>query len=188
MKKRPILKVMLPLCFAVLGSCSIPSETQKIAVSSTHRPDASLAGQVLQEVNSYRRSHGAADLQMHAGLSALAQRHCEYLIRNRGKFGLYGKNVSHFGFEGRALVARERYKMINYCENVGAAFHPGKFAASNLVQLWSKSKDHEFNMRSDWTYTGIGAVVAEDGMVISTEIFASGSNSQLTTRQRFSGF
>jgi uncharacterized protein YkwD len=188
MKNRPILKVMISLCSLALGACSIPSETEKLPVSSARRPDASLVSQILQEVNTYRRNHGAADLQMHAGLNGLAQRHCEYLAQNRGKFGLYGKNVSHFGYEGRALAARERYKMINYCENVAAAVQPGKLAAPTLVKLWASSKDHEFNMRSDWAYTGIGVVVAEDGMVFSTEIFATASNSQLTNRQRFSGF
>jgi uncharacterized protein YkwD len=188
MKRKPILKVMMSLCFATLGSCVSPTGPEKIAVSSAQRPDNSLAAQVLQEVNSYRRSHGAADLQMHPGLNGLAQKHCEYLVQNRGKFGIYGKNVSHFGSEGRALVARERYKMTSYCENVAAAVHPGKVAAPTLVKLWSSSKDHEFNMRSAWTHTGIGVVVAGDGMVFSTEIFATMSNSQLATRQRLSGF
>ncbi|RYD29263.1 MAG: CAP domain-containing protein [Verrucomicrobiaceae bacterium] len=157
-------------------------------VSATLRPDSSLSGQVLQEVNSYRHSHGASDLQRHNGLDRLAQEHCEYLRQNRGKFGLYGKNVSHYGFEGRALAARERYQMFNVSENVAAANSPGKNAAPTLVKLWSESKDHDHNMRSAWTHTGVGVVVDSDGTVFSTQLFGTVSSSQMTMRERFNRF
>ncbi|MEO5913521.1 MAG: CAP domain-containing protein [Luteolibacter sp.] len=157
-------------------------------VSASLHPDSSLSGQVFQEVNSYRRSHGASDLERHTGLDRLAQEHCEYLRTHRGQFGIYGKNVSHVGFEGRTLIARERYQMQSVSENVAAANHPGKGAAATLVKLWSESKDHEYNMRSEWTHTGIGVVVDSDGMVFSTQIFATVSNFQMTTRNRFNSF
>jgi uncharacterized protein YkwD len=188
MRKKLFSKLGTAVCILALGSCASGPENQNAVVVPAGRSDTSLAGQVLQEVNSYRRQRGAADLQSHPGLNRLAQQHCEFLLKNRGKFGIYGKNVSHFGFEGRFLAARESYKMMNYCENVAAAKQPGKFAAPTLVKLWAGSKDHEFNMRSAWTYTGIGVTVAPDGMVFATQVFATANNSQLTTRQRFSGF
>ncbi|MES2439222.1 MAG: CAP domain-containing protein [Verrucomicrobiota bacterium] len=188
MKTYPYLKVIAVACAGALASCASQPETKKIPVSASIRPDSSLSGQVLQEVNAYRRSHGAVELQSHAGLNRLAQEHSEYLRKNRGNFKLYGKNVSHYGFEGRALVARERYNMMNCSENVAAANHSGKSTAPLLVDLWANSKDHKKNMCDSWTHTGIGVVVDEDGTVFSTEIFATVSNSQMTTRQRFSGF
>ncbi len=182
------LKVILVACVGALASCATQPVKTRMPVSGTIRPDSSLSGQVFQEVNAYRRSHHAADLQRHAGLDRLAQQHCEYLRSHRGEGSIYGKNVSHVGFEGRTLVARERYNMMSISENVAAANHPGKDAPAVLVQLWAGSKDHEYNMRNEWTHTGVAAVVDSDGMVFSTQIFSTISNSQLTFRNRLNSF
>lgn len=157
-------------------------------VSASLRPDTSLSSRLHQEVNSYRRSQGARELQRHAGLDRLAQQHCEYLRQHRGSFTLSGKNVSHFGFEGRALIARERYQMENISENVAAANHPGKDPAPVLVSLWKGSKDHHKNMVDDWTCTGIGVAVDSDGMVFATQLFSTVSMSQMSVRERFNRF
>ncbi len=188
MKTYPYMKVIVVACVGALASCATKPETKRLPVSATLHPDSSLSGQVLQEVNSYRRDHGASELQRHSGLDRLAQKHSEYLRKNRGTFTLSGKNVSHIGFEGRTLVARELYKMQSVSENVVAAHPTGKNPAPTLVKLWSESKDHDYNMRSTWTHTGIGVVVDSDGMVFCTELFATVNNSQLTNRQRFTGF
>lgn len=188
MKTYPYLKVITVACVGALASCATTPKTQKMSVSTSLRPDTSLTGQVFREVNSYRRSHGASELQRHAGLDRLAQEHCEYLRQHRGQFGLYGKNVSHYGFDGRALMARQAYNMENISENVAAANAPGSNAAPTLLKLWAESKDHEFNMRGGWTCTGIGAVVDSDGTVFSTQLFATVTNSQMATRERFNHF
>lgn len=188
MKTYPYLKVIAVACCGALASCATPTETKGVPVSATLRPDSSRSGQILQEVNSYRRSHGVSELQRHAGLDRLAQEHCEYLRQKRGSFGIYGKNVSQIGFEGRTLIARERYQMANLSENVAAAPSPGNNPAPTLVKMWSESKDHDYNMRSSWTHTGLGVVVADDGMVFCTQLFATVNPSQMATRQRFSGF
>lgn len=188
MKTYPYLKVIVIACVAALASCATRPETVRVPVSASFKPDSSLTGRVFTEVNSYRRSHGASDVQRHAGLDRLAQEHCEYLRKNRGTFELYGKNVSHFGFEGRALLARERYQMMNVSENVAASTRAESNAATTLVKLWSQSKDHDHNMRSTWTHTGVGAVVDADGTVFSTQLFSTISYSQLTSRERFNRF
>ena len=188
MKTYPYLKVIAVACAGALASCATPPKTTRMPVSATLRPDSSVTGGVLQEVNSYRRDHGASDLERHAGLDRLAQEHSEYLMAHRGTFSLSGKNVSHIGFEGRTLIARERFQMESVSENVVAASHLGKNPAPTLVKLWSESKDHEYNMRSSWTHTGIGLVVDSDGMVFCTQLFATVNYSQLASRQRFSGF
>lgn len=188
MKTYPYLKVIAVACVGALASCATIPETKRMPVSASLRPDSSLTGRLLTEVNSYRRSLGKSDLQRHAGLDRLAQEHCEYLRQHRGQFQIYGKNVSHFGFEGRAMVARERYQMISVSENVAAASNPGSNPASVLIKLWVNSKDHEYNMRSQWTHTGIGVVKDSDGMVFATQLFSTVSYSQLATRDRFSRF
>ncbi len=188
MKTHSYLKVMMIICAGAMASCTNPPETKMLPTAGAPRPSSSLSGQIYEAVNSYRRNHGAVELERHAGLDPLAQNHCEYLHQNRGKFGIYGKNVSHFGSEGRTLVARERYHMLNSSENVGSIKSNGKNIVPALVNLWTSSKDHEKNLLSSWTHTGIGVVVDTDGTVFSTEIFATVSNSQMTTHQRFSGF
>ena len=188
MRTYPYLKVIAVASVGALASCATTPKTQKVSVSTSLRPDSSLTEQVFREVNSYRRSHGASDLQRHAGLDRLAQEHCQYLRQHRGEFGLYGKNVSHYGFDGRALMARRAYNMENISENVAAANHPGSNPGPTLVQLWAGSKGHESNMRSAWTCTGIGVVVDDDGTVFSTQLFATVGNSQMTTRERFNHF
>lgn len=177
------------LAALALASCAPPvPETQRIQVSSTVRPDSSLTGQVLQQVNAYRATKGAVPLQRHSGLDRLAHEHCEYLRKHRGSFQLSGKNVSHFGFEGRALAARELYNMHNVSENVAAATRPGKDKAGVLVSLWKGSKDHHKNMIDDWTHTGIGVVVDSDGTVFSTQLFSTVSMNQMSVRERFNRF
>lgn len=188
MKTHLSIKMIAVVCVAGLASCAPPQQPTKMHVSASIRPDPSLSGQVFQRVNSYRGSVGASTLQRHAGLDRLAQQHSEYLRQHRGTFKLHGKNVSHFGFEGRALAARERYQMQNVSENVAAANHPGQSPAPVLVKLWQGSKDHDSNMRQSWTHTGVGVVVDSDGMVFATQLFATVSNSQLATRERFNRF
>jgi uncharacterized protein YkwD len=185
---KTLLKLIAVACVGALASCATQTKTTRIQVSTSSKPDSSLSGRIFQEVNSYRNNHGAATLQRHAGLDRLAQEHCEYLRTHRGQFGIYGKNVSHVGFEGRTLIARERYKVHGLSENVAAAKAPGSNSAKLLVKLWSDSKMHEYNMRSEWTHTGVGVVVDSDGMVFSTQLFATVSDLQMTTRNRFNSF
>jgi len=172
-------------------SCSsqLSQPTTKINVSATSQTgDSNLSTKVFNEVNSYRRAHGASNLVRHAGLDRLAQRHCEYLLQHRGEYSLYGKNVSHMGFEGRALAAREEFNMPTIGENVAATTGGGSNPAPLLVNLWAHSKNHEFNMSNKWTYTGIGSVKAADGTIISTQIFGNVSNSQMQMVDRFRRF
>ena len=191
MKTYPYTRFLAVICLGTLASCANPpesSQTTRLPVSASLRPDSSLSSRIHQDVNSYRRSRGERELQRHPGLDRLAQQHCEYLRRNRGTFSVYGKNVSHYGFEGRALVARERFNMASVSENVAAANHPGADRSSTLINLWKGSKDHHKNMTDDWTLTGIGAVVDSDGMVFATQLFATEDHSQMSMRDRFNQF
>jgi uncharacterized protein YkwD len=189
MKTQPATAMAMMLAALALASCAPPvPKIQRIEVSSTVRPDSSLTGQVHHQVNAYRATKGTGPLQRHSGLDRLAHEHCEYLRKHRGTFQLSGKNVSHFGFESRALAARELYNMHNVSENVAAATHPGNNKAGVLVSLWKGSKDHHKNMLDDWTHTGIGVVVDSDGTVFSTQLFSTVSMNQISVRERFNRF
>lgn len=184
------LKMIAIACTAALASCAGPSrENSRIPVSATpSKQDSSLRGQLLHEVNSYRRNHGAKELQRHAGLDSLAQKHSEFLRQNRGKFAFDGKNVSHIGFEGRALLARRQYNMLSCAENVASTKNTSNGIAPAIVKMWAGSSKHENNMLGSWTHTGIGAVQDSDGTVFSTQLFGTISDSQMTSRNRFNGY
>lgn len=172
--------------FMALASCATPT-------GQTSAPGCSspLSAQVFQDVNAYRLQRGAGSLRRNAGLDRLALNHCEYLRKNRGTFNLYGKNVSHDGAEGRSLVAMQRFNMLSTSEIVASTLSTGSDAgtARALVILWQNSRDHESSMRDkSWTDTGVATVVDADGRVFATQLFGTASHSQLTTRNRFSGF
>jgi uncharacterized protein YkwD len=167
------------LCGAVV-SCSSPQATvTPVPVSASYRSGSSLSDQVFAEVNSYRSSKGKAMLQRHAGLDRLAQQHCDYLAKNGEKFSLHGKYVSHFGFEGRSLTAQQAYKIATIGENVVAS---SNHSPKHLVKLWIGSRQHEQNMRIDWSHTGVATAVNTRGMLVSTQIFGNAPNPSFGSR------
>lgn len=124
-----------------------------------------MAGQLFQEVNSYRASKGKSALVRHPGLDSLAQKHCEYLSRTSGGNGL---KINHNGFEGRVMSARRSLQISSIGENVVSST---THSANHLLNLWISSKHHEKNMRGSWKFTGIGTIETADGKLISTQIF-----------------
>jgi uncharacterized protein YkwD len=183
MKGNPPALQIMAAC--ALVSCANPTNSTNPQGGST------LSAQVFQDTNAYRSSHGTRQLKRHPGLDRLASEHCEYLRRNRGTFKLYGKNVSHNGAEGRALIAMKRLNMFSCSENVASTMSQGSDRQTSraIVQLWQQSRDHEQAMRdSAWTHTGIGTVVAEDGRVFATQLFGTMSQSHLTMHDRLTQF
>ena len=188
MKTKPYISLLALAGAAFLVSCANPAPRVKVPVSATLRSDGSPAGQVYEAVNAYRRSLGIQELQRHPGLDRLAQKHCEYLRQNRGTFSLKGKNVSHIGFEGRALFARELYRMHNISENVASATGARTHPATAVTALWKGSSDHHKNMTDTWTHTGVGVVVDADGTVFADQLFATVNLSPRVMHDRLTGF
>lgn len=198
MKTHPSTRLFGLFAAAALASCASSPESYRIPVSGTIRPDTEassparsdqhLSDRLFEAVNGYRLSRGAQPVQRHVGLDRLAQAHCEYLRSHRGTFSVYGKNVSHYGFESRAVAAREAYEMASVSENVAAANHRGSNSPAVFVEMWKQSNSHHKNMVDDWTCSGIGVVVDSDGMIFTTQLFATKNNSQMTMRERLNGF
>lgn len=161
-------------CCVVLASCGAPK-----VVSIPVRSSGSLSNQILQEVNRYRMSKGAAPLARNPGLDRLAQEHCEYL-RGRSGSSLSRANINHQGFKSRASYARLYYNMSRISENVAGVHGGTSVAPERMVKLWSESPSHDHAMKGDWNATGIGVVVYSDGTVIATQLFGF-SRSQQTT-------
>lgn len=188
MNNYPSIHLLAMVCVAALASCTNTPAPTTAPASAPLRAGASSATDMFQAVNAYRRSQGAKELQRHAGLDSLARKHCEYLRQHRGTFTLHGKNVSHIGFEGRTLVAREIYHMPNLSENVAAASNAGSNPVPSLIALMKNSTNDRKNLVDDWTHVGVGVVVDPNGLAFSTVLFSTLSLSQMSTRQRFNGF
>ncbi len=190
MKTKQLLQVSMVLGFGALASCSQQSSVSTTvpmssAGSQSKSSGSDLSDRIYREVNAYRATQGASAVPRHAGLDRLAQKHSEFLMANRGKFSLHGKNVSHMGFEGRHLAARELYNMNSFSENVAACSGGSAKAEFTLVKLWADSPNHEYNMTESWTFTGVGVCVDKDGRVFSTQLFGTPSMGQMTLTDRF---
>jgi uncharacterized protein YkwD len=159
----PVLAALL------LNACA--SKPVKSANWATTEAVNQIAKQLFDGVNDYRANEKINRLKRHEGLDRLAQQHCEFLRKHRGTFSEHGKNVSHMGAEYRESTCLRRYQMNSYGENVAAISSHPKNIAQHTITLWIASKDHQINMISKWTYTGMGVVVDEDGTVFATQIF-----------------
>jgi uncharacterized protein YkwD len=185
----PALTLVTIIGLGILVSCATPGDTSRKPVA--YRGDSSLTGNIHHDVNDLRVSQGVTPLRRHAGLDKLAIEHCEFLRKNRGRFSLYGKNVSHHGAEGRAVVAMRSLEMTSFSENVAWTTTGPSHAATSraLIGLWQESpKHHDAMMEEEWTHTGVGVAVDTDGSVFATQIFATKSMSLMATRDRFNQF
>lgn len=145
------------------------------------------ADRLHQSVNAHRRSLGKPPLRRHSGLDRLAYRHSRFMAANRGKFTLGSENISHHGFEDRALMAKRAYRMQAVAENVAGGKIEGDIPAA-LTRSWTKSSKHHDNLSQDWDATGLGVHVADDGMVYATQLFATENRSHSALTDRLTSF
>ena len=109
------------------------------------------------------------------------------MAKNRGKFSIGSSNISHYGFEERAMIAKTRYGMGHCAENVAGGTFAGDIP-SGLTNAWVESSKHAFNLKHNWTATGIGVYVASDGYVYATQIFGNKVHSDVGINGRFGIF
>lgn len=176
----------------LFASCANDLDTTRVPMSASGSPGAvstkgNLKKQMHDSVNQYRASIGKKPLQSHAGLDRLAQAHCEFMAKNRGKFSLGSENITHYGFEERVLLAQRGYGMESLAENVAGGKVAGN-VASQMTTAWVNSKKHVYNLKQDWDASGMGVCVTDDGMVYATQIFATKNISSMTLTDQFRQF
>lgn len=154
------------------------SKPNKSASSSKAASSGSVEAQLWNQVNAYRSSIGLQPLQRHAGLDSLARQHCNYLVQHRGQFSMYGKNVSHVGFEGRYAIAKTKFNMSTISENVIFGDKLEGNTATALLNGWKSSSNHNSNMRQKWELSGLAVVKTSDGAYYATQIFAVPGSTQ----------
>ena len=167
----------------MVASCASPLV---VPVSLSNSKNDPIADEVHVLVNDYRGTKNKSQLGRHAGLDRLAAEHSHFLMRNSGKFTIHGKKVSHYGFENRALAARQNHHMEGLGEIVAACTTTPPQAASQLVRLWQQSPGHHKQLLEDWTDTGIGSATGSDGTVYCTQLFAIRGTGSQSHRERLS--
>lgn len=193
-KNTGLLIIIGILGFLGLAACSSGLETSRVPVSASSgisgvlSPSEKTTTDRLEDaLNRYRASIGRQPIPRHPGLDAMARRHCDFMARNRGKFSLGSKNISHYGFEERALLAKRRYGLGHCSENVAGGMIPGDIP-SRLVGAWTTASDHAYNLKQDWHATGIGIQIAADGYVYAVQIFATKGISKMGYYDRLREF
>lgn len=152
-----------------LHSCAPTGDAQAGSPAPADDRSSDLSKQFYREVNRYRASKGRSALARHRGLDQLARQHAHYLLENRGKFGLHGSNVSHYGFKARSHKARVAYGFGAVGENVAG----GQSSVSQTVTELASSPNHNHSMLNSWSSTGCAVVRAPDGALFTVQIFGS---------------
>ncbi len=125
-------------------------------------PNSSLANDVLEETNNFRKSKGKSELEMKSELNAIAEQHSINMAKGKVAFG-------HAGFDKRNAMAVSSVRSISsFAENV--AF--GAPTAKEVVIMWKNSPGHRTNMLGSYKYIGIGVAKDKNGRLYYTQVFA----------------
>lgn len=123
----------------------------------------SMADEILQYINSYRRKKGLPPMAMNATMSAEAQKHSENMAARRTSFG-------HNGFQHRLKrISSALNGLPGAAENVAM----GSTTAREVVDNWLKSSVHKQNIEGAYNLTGIGVAPDKKGVLYFTQIFAA---------------
>lgn len=153
------------------GLTSNPTETggQGGTVSNTCEaigsPASSVHRQMLDALNSYRRSHGLATLYYSKTLEAAADDHAEDLYR-RNFF-------DHQNPDGE--MPWDRAEEAGYCNgSVGENIASGYPTVAAVQVGWQNSPGHNENMlRSNWEHVGMGYYASPDGNHYWVQLFGA---------------
>ncbi len=130
-----------------------------VAVSERLATNAALQAGVLSGVNSVRRAHGLAPLQLSAGLAGAAHQHSVEMA-TRGYFGHSSANGSSFDRRiGRYYpIGGHRYWSVG--ENL--LWSSPDVDAAGALDMWMKSPEHRANLLTGrWREIGLSAVHAD---------------------------
>ena len=152
--------------------------------SNSSSRERELANDVFMEVNNYRVSQGLKALKPHNGLTKMAKPHSNYMMNHAGEFSVDAQKglISHYGSDARATMAKRKYHIGAFSENVIASYEMGQGSdlAKKMVQGWITSPNHLHNMRSKWDRTGVAVSFDDEGRAFVTQLFGSEPSQILT--------
>jgi uncharacterized protein YkwD len=154
------------LLYIVAEASPIPSTAPGTTMHTVRVAPAkalSMADEILQYINTYRRKKGLPPMAMNAVMSAEAQKHSENMAARRTSFG-------HNGFQHRLKrVSSALNGLSGAAENVAM----GSRTAKEVVDNWLTSSVHKQNIEGAYNLTGIGVAADKKGVLYFTQIFAS---------------
>ena len=118
-----------------------------------------LSSEVLVHINNYRNKLGLKSLIDNKTAKIQALSHSKYQSKNN--------QISHTDSSIRAAAIFKIENASFYGENV--AF--GYSNIEKLVQAWINSESHRINIEGDFTYSGIGTIANDKGVLYFTQIF-----------------
>ena len=123
------------------------------------KDEKDLSKEILRHINNYRNSHGLKSLKGNRTAKCQALSHSSFQGNNY--------KMSHAGSSSRAAVIFKLENATFYGENV--AF--GYSNIEKLVQAWINSESHRKNIEGDFTYSDIGTIANDKGVLYFTQIF-----------------
>lgn len=116
--------------------------------------------EVLEQINSYRKSKGLGILKVDENIRREAYGHSQNMAQGKIPF-------SHKGFDERFERLGGFLEISSGAENVAN----GPLNAKNIVDGWIASTGHRKNIEGDFNLTGIGIALAPNGTYFYTQIF-----------------
>lgn len=181
----------IKFCFAFLGLAFelISCTSSQISVQDSRgfqmtprNAEEKLALEIHREVNRVRAAHGFSALEFHGGLGQMSQGHSRYMRDNVGKFSVDGTLITHYGIDGRRVLAEKKYRIEELSENVIASFDLGQDTAlaPKMVRGWMTSPNHRANILAKWSLSGVGVAFDGSGRAFVTQSFGSSPSQALT--------
>jgi uncharacterized protein YkwD len=94
---------------------------------------------------------------------------------NAGRFEVEGQLISHYGIDGRRVLAREKYEIDSIGENVIASHDMGQDMGlpKTMVDGWLRSPNHKYNLDSKWSNSGLAVCFDDNGRAFVTHLFGT---------------
>ena len=123
------------------------------------KDEKDISKEILKHINAYRNSLGLKSLINNRTAKAQALSHSEYQANQ--------ENMSHNNSSSRAASIFRLENASFYGENVAFGYTNTK----KLVEAWINSESHRVNIEGDFTHSGIGTIVNEQGVLYFTHVF-----------------
>lgn len=131
---------------------------EKITILNS-KDEIDLSNEVLKHINNYRNSIGLKRLINNATAKNQALSHSDYQAKET--------KMSHEHSSKRAATLFSVEEASFYGENVAY----GYTNIEKLVTAWIKSESHRKNIEGDFTYSGVGTIANDRGVLYFTQIF-----------------
>ena len=135
------------------------AQVQIIDDSLLLEDESVISTKILEVINTYRVSKNLSTLTSNRNAKKCALKHSIYMA--------HIGEMNHDDFKDRSKTL---FKLEN-AEKTGENVAYGYDTAKELVKAWIASPNHKRNIEGDFTNSGIGTIVDDNGMLYFTQIF-----------------